>query len=108
MIPMLTYKNFSKALNSKFITGLDDGRQVELKLESISELKVTPQQEMFSIFFRGPNDAFLDQGSRPLRHEAMGLIELFLVPIAQTAEGYQYESVFNRLRKPDDEPGTKY
>jgi len=33
-----------------------------------------------------------------LQHERMGTIDLFLVPIGKDESGFQYESVFNRVR----------
>jgi hypothetical protein len=70
-----------------------------LDLIEVSELKVYPQQEEFTLTFRGPLNAFLDQGVRPFKHDQMGEFELFIVAIKQDAEGFYYEAVFNRIRK---------
>lgn len=95
----LTHEEFSKHANTKFQVQLDQHPPVDLDLIEVSELKVYPQQEEFTILFRGPLEAFLDQGARFLRHDLMGEFELFIVPVKQDAEGFYYEAVFNRIRE---------
>ena len=94
----LTHEEFSKHANTKFQVQLDQHPPVDLDLIEVSELKVYPQQEEFTILFRGPLEVFLDQGVRFLKHDLMGEFELFIVPVKQDAEGFYYEAVFNRLR----------
>ena len=100
----VTYEEFAENLNTKFRTSVDgasaDGASmVELDLAEVSELKLSPKQEQFSVLFRGPRDRFLGQGTRSLEHDKLGQAELFLVPVREDAEGYYYEAVFNRFRK---------
>jgi len=94
----LTHETFSKLLNTKFAI-VDAENGVQLELIKVSELLTSPQQERFSIIFRGPNEAFLGQGMRRLEHPQMGQFVLFLVPIGQDTQGYSYEVVFNRLTR---------
>jgi hypothetical protein len=55
-----------------------------------------PRTEPFSLVFLGPGDPRLDQGMYELRHDALGPLELFLVPIGYEAGGgLRYEAVFN-------------
>jgi hypothetical protein len=49
----------------------------------------------FSVVFRGPRGLRLMQRTYRLRHDEMGTIEIFLVPIAPDAQGPLYEAVFN-------------
>ena len=95
----LTHEEFSKNTNTKFQVQADENTQVELELIAISELKVHPQQEEFTIRFRGPLNMFLGQGVRNFTHDQMGQFELFIVPIKQDEQGFYYEAVFNRLRQ---------
>lgn len=95
----LTHEEFSKHANTKFQVQLHQHPPVELDLIEVSELKVHPQQEEFTIVLRGPLDVYLDQGARLLKHDQMGEFELFIVPIKQDAEGFYYEAVFNRIRE---------
>jgi hypothetical protein len=95
----LTHEEFSQHANTKFQVQVDENTPVELDLIEVSELKVYPQQEEFTLTFRGPLNAFLDQGVRPFKHDQMGEFEVFIVPIKQDAEGFYYEAIFNRIRK---------
>ena len=94
----LTHEAFSQNTNTKFQIPIDEQRNVDLELVEVSEIRLLPQQEQFAIVFRGPLDMFLDQGTRPFRHEQMGQFELFLVPISRDDQGVYYEAVFNRIR----------
>ena len=95
----LTHEEFTKNANTKFQVETDGNTPVELELIAISELKLYPQQQEFSVQFRGPLSTYLDQGVRPFKHDQMGQFELFIVPIKQDAEGFYYEAIFNRLRE---------
>jgi hypothetical protein len=94
----LTHEAFAQHANTKFQVPIDENTAVELELVGISELKLHPRQEEFSLEFRGPLNMFLGQGVRNFQHEQMGNFELFIVPVQQDAEGFYYEAVFNRMR----------
>ena len=99
---MLTHDTFAGLENEKFkIQGIN-GQQVELVLEELSEITTLPSHENFSILFRGSNEVFLTEGTYPFNHESTGPFDLFIVPIAQDANGFVYQSVFNRLRQPEN------
>ena len=97
----LTHEEFSKNANTKFKVQFDENSHVELDLIAVSELKLYPQQEEFTLEFRGPLNAFLGQGVRNFMHDQMGQFELFIVPIKQDEQGFYYEAIFNRLRDAD-------
>ena len=99
MIERLEHADFAKHLNSKFRIRVSESETVESELTQVSELLLSPRQERFSLVFRTSNDFFLGQGQRPLEHDVMGQIELFLVPIGRDEAGTYYEAVFNRLVK---------
>ena len=95
----LTQEEFAQHVNTNFQVQIDENTGVQLELVQISELKLYPHQEEFSLLFRGPSDMFLGQGVRNVSHEAMGQFELFIVPIRQDGQGFYYEAIFNRLRQ---------
>lgn len=99
MEPSLTHEEFAKHAGTTFHAEVDENTNVPLDLIEISELKLYPQQEEFTLQFRGPLDMFLGQGVRNFTHEQMGQFELFIVPIKQDAQGFYYEAVFNRIRE---------
>lgn len=49
----------------------------------------------FTLVFHCPDVRILPQALYPVKHEQLGLQEIFLVPIAGNAEGVSYEAVFN-------------
>ena len=95
----LTHETFSQHAGTTFHAQVDENTNVPLELTTVSELKLYPQQEEFTLEFRGPLDIFLGQGARNFTHEQMGQFELFIVPVKQDAQGFYYEAVFNRIRE---------
>ena len=93
----LTFEEFTKNLNTKFHTQVDETQRVELELAEVSQLKQTSHNEEFAVVFRGPKKIFLGQGMRAFEHDELGKFELFIVPIREDEKGYYYEAVFNRF-----------
>lgn len=55
-------------------------------------LRATPP---FTVVLQGPLDKPLSQGTFAVEHPRRGRVDLFLVPIARSAAGIDYEAVFN-------------
>ncbi len=55
------------------------------------------KRDPFSLFFQGSRtDLQFNQQILPLQHPALGLVEIFIVPIARNDNGtFQYQAVFN-------------
>ena len=68
----------------------------ELELVEATDTARAPNREQFSLVFHGPSGAPLEQQVYQLEHDAIGSVEIFLVPVGQDAAGFLYESVFNR------------
>ena len=96
----LTHEAFNRQINSTFRLQLDEQTGIDLELIEVSEIKLHPQQEEFTIVFRGPLNAFLGQVTGSFTHVQMGEFQLFIVAVRQDANGFYYEAVFNRLREP--------
>ncbi len=97
MLKDWTHAVFAENLNTPFVLQHPDWGNVTVELISVSDLRETQRQRMFSLVFRGPLDQPLGQGLHPMTHEKMGTESLFLVPIACEADGFRYEAVFNNL-----------
>jgi|SRR5579872_1543848 len=95
----LNCKVFSECLHTVFHLAHPGGEEVALELISVTEIDSAPRQEQFSVMFRGPNAPSLKQQMHPLRHDKLGDLTLFLVPVGPDSEGLRYEAVFNRLRR---------
>ena len=48
----------------------------------------------FSLYFMAPAELVLPQGIRPLVHDELGELDIFLVPVAREPEGIRYQAVF--------------
>ena len=99
MEPSLTHEEFAQHAGTTFHAEVDENTSAPLDLINVSELKLYPRQEEFTLEFRGPLNMFLDQGVHNFKHDQMGQFELFIVPIKQDAEGFYYEAIFNRIRE---------
>lgn len=99
MAERLSVSSFSEHLNTKFRIHPDDSTVIETELIVAEDAGSTPRQERFSLIFRGPQEPYLPQSTYRIEHDQMGRLDLFLVPIARDEDGFQYEAVFNLLRK---------
>lgn len=91
------YEIFAENLNAVFQITVAADKLVEVKLVEVSELKKSPQQERFSIVFKGPSDTLLPQHTYEMTHESTGTFTIFLVPVGMETDGFLYEAVFNQL-----------
>lgn len=91
---------FSECVHSKFEIMENAAPVCVLELSEVVERIKTPRQESFSLMFRGPLTPFVPQGTRILRHAELGEMAIFLVPVGQEKDGFQYEAVFNKLLQP--------
>lgn len=95
-----TEEVFAQHLNTKFYVPLDE-RRVELELVSVmgdkSSLDKIEGVERFSLYFLGPGDFHLPQRIYRMEHDAMGALEIFIVPVGVQDKRYQYEAVFSRM-----------
>jgi hypothetical protein len=96
MLDALSYEELAAETGTKF-TVSDASDSLELELTEITERRATPQQEYFSLIFRGPRSFMLPQGVYRLSHKRLGTGELFLVPVGVGGESAEYEAAFNRL-----------
>ena len=90
--------DFAPHVGSAFDLRLPDAEAVTLTLREVTPLGPAaasyPGRRPFSLLFAGPQDVRLPQSIYPLRHTALGALDLFLVPIRETADGRHYEAVF--------------
>lgn len=88
-------------------SSLTDSLKVNVKIgEAISTIELEVREVRphpphrhrdapFSLTLAGPRYPLLPQGTYPVRHPQLGIIQLFLVPSGQNATSSQYEVTFN-------------
>lgn len=99
MVDKLTVQAFRRHLNERFDIRLGAEEQtVTLELVEVSELDDSygsPREAPFSLIFRGPQQFYLPQQIYTLRHEVMGSMDIFLVPIRPDEHGMRAQAIFN-------------
>lgn len=95
---LLTFESFARYLNSSFTLGLGE-TSMDLVLTEATKPPFRPfrgmMREPFSLIFRSSRPVVLPQRMYPLKHEAMGRLDIFIVPIGRDAHGTIYQAVFN-------------
>jgi hypothetical protein len=89
-------RSFTEQVGSTFEVA-DMSSRFDLKFHKIVEHSKTETNETFSVFFLGPVDRFMPQGTHKLSHALFGEMDIFLVPVAKTNAGFEYEAVFNTI-----------
>jgi hypothetical protein len=91
----LTVADFAPRVGERFAIALPDG-ELELVLRSADAVADRPGgRDPFSLIFGGPEQPRLAQAIYPLEHAELGVLEIFIVPIAGDAEGTTYQAVFS-------------
>ncbi len=98
MLESLQRETFEPLLKDRFEVEFG-GPSVTVELTDVRGL--TPPSDdhegraPWSVVFRAPPEALYEQGVYRLRHDSIGELDLFLVPIGPDREGMQYEAVFS-------------
>ena len=94
----LNFEFFSPHINSSFAVDLGEA-SVELTLTKAQKLPVHPfpgmMREPFSLIFRSSMPVVLPQRIYPFKHDALGNLGIFIVPIARDPQGIVYQALFN-------------
>ena len=93
----LTQATFAPHVGSSFRVQTGDS-ELELTLVEVSDVRVLPRVEVFSLEFQGPAASPLPQAEYQFDHPVVGEFTLFIVPVGREGDVLQYEAVFNRLR----------
>lgn len=98
MLAHLTVSSFEPHVGTSFWAEFPNGAKVELRLTSVAKVMESEAARLdrhpFSLFFIGPRSHMLPQHTYRVTHPEMDAMEIFLVPVGQDAQTYQYEAVF--------------
>ena len=93
---------FAQHLNTKFYVPLED-RRIELELVKVAGDKSSMDKiegvERFALYFLGPGDFYLPQSTYRMEHDALGQLDIFIVPVAKDDKGFRYEAIFSRMEE---------
>jgi hypothetical protein len=97
MLETLSLGSFSGLVEASFCLATGAGEPLNVRLVeavSLGAPRAPGAREPFSLAFLGPPDPVLPQSIYTLECDALGSIELFLVPIGRSADGVTYEAIF--------------
>jgi hypothetical protein len=91
-----TRDDFLKHLNTNFRIFFDGVQPTEVELTEVSELRQKQGFEAYSLVFHAPKTIAPLQMLYRVEHDALGEMGLFLVPFAETENGFAFEVLFNQ------------
>ncbi len=106
MLETITIDTFAAHLGEIFRLRVPAEQALDLELAEVTRLSErtaakaadgTPKREPFSLVFRGPADVIAPQRIYPIEHDAIGSLDMFLVPLGPDPTGKAgilYEAVF--------------
>lgn len=94
MIAELTKQHFDSLVGEIFHVERPEGA-IGLRLVTAKALGAAMRDGgAFSLDFMGPAAPRLDQATYRMRHEGLGEIDIFIVPVGKGPEGIGYEAIF--------------
>lgn len=98
MLDQLTIDTFEPLVGGTFWVEFPTGGKVELRLVRAAKVMESEAARLnrhpFSLFFVGPKSYLLPQQTYHLTNETLGALDIFLVPVGQREDVYDYEAVF--------------
>ena len=98
MMRLLSLDDFARHLGESFAVTVN-GSDVEFALIQATPLTVRPNmldaRAPFSLIFRNTAPVLFPQQTYSVTHGVLGVMGIFLVPIARDAEGFLYQAVYN-------------
>lgn len=98
MLDKLRKEDFDGCLNQTFRIHVEGRDPIETELVEVSGLPShdddPDRRQPFSLVFRGPKDAPLEQGIFRIENDTLGRLDLFLVTNGPDKEGMRHEAVF--------------
>ena len=90
---MLNYEDFAPLVGTTFALANALGELVLIDAEALPAGSGAPRAP-FSLIFEGPLQPMLEQQIHAFRHETLGALELFLVPLSRGDSAVRYQAIF--------------
>ncbi|HEX4607323.1 MAG TPA: hypothetical protein VH092_03880 [Urbifossiella sp.] len=101
MLDRLTVADFDPLRGSRFRAEVPGAEGLDLELLEVKPLPGPtprpghpPRRGPFSLQFLARTPLRLPQGTYPLAHDALGRLDVFLVPVGRDADGLVLEAIF--------------
>lgn len=96
---LLTLDHFARHVDQTFSAVINDGEIpfVLVEARALDPARVLPgaARAPFSLLFRNASAFLFPQQTYLMRHEDVGEVGIFLVPIAREQAGFLYQAIFN-------------
>ena len=93
---LLTLEHFSGHVNETFSAALNDGEVSFLLVEARGlPARAQDARPPVSLLFRNTASFLFPQQTYQMQHPRLGVMGIFLVPVAREREGFLYQAVFN-------------
>ena len=98
MLDQLIIETFEPLVGTSFWAEFPNGAKVELRLVRVARVMESELARLnrhpFSLFFVGPKSFKLAQHTYHITHPSLEPLDIFLVPVGESRETYDYEAVF--------------
>jgi hypothetical protein len=96
MTEPLTPESFDEHVDTEFRLPTPSGEELRIKLVSVDRLGDAPEghRAPFSLAFTGDENVLIPQQTHSLRHDGMGDLDIFLVPLGPADGVMRYEAIF--------------
>ena len=99
MTDRLDVSVFASRKGQIFVLCSPDGTRQDMELVEVNDLgrRATPQGELsnYGLVFLARVPTALPQAVYRVEHDALGGMDVFLVPIGRDGDGVRYEAIFN-------------
>ncbi len=85
---------FAACVGNTFRIHASEDRAEAVTLIEVKKLGSSGPKEQFSVVFRGGQGDHLPQRTYRMEHDALGRMDLFLVPLGPDDQGMRYQAVF--------------
>lgn len=93
----LRHEDFATRIGQPFEVTLEEGTAITLELVEARRAPEERPDHAHFVEWKGPLEHPLEQRIYELRHEELGTLPLFLVPVNRVGDGFVYEAVFTRV-----------
>ena len=98
----LTIESFAGRVGERFRIRLPPTLTLDTTLVEARPLGPAPKgltgrtkRAPFALLFRGPGEPLLPQRIYTVEHDAMGALDIFMVPVGRERDALLYEAIFN-------------